>query len=330
MVPGSTKSGKRLGLAWLALTIAVGAGLIPYSTAALPQHDPKPVTCKLRAGDHRLHVRARDLREPSEVRRRPPRNPDRKRSPAFLVLERRLDEITVIDGTFPQGVTIHEEGSSILDLPRVVRSCGTQPTVTNVDSIEIALGRHSRSASLVLDLRYGGFAPGYTDEGDGGSEIELEARLGDGSAFVPATRNPDSIAVTRPVTTRHPGPTAVNLNADEPSPDTDLVIGRHAVLQISGAGGDDRLSSNGGASIRVGTIPVDLDGGHGADLLTGGRGTEAFSGGPGRDRIDAGAGRDFVFALGRNRIDCGPGFDTVLFIDAGGHRLHGCEEAFRL
>jgi hypothetical protein len=331
---GSTKSRRLLALGWLATT-AVAAGVIAHSTAAAPQREPKPVTCELRAGDHRLQVRARDLRQRIDVRRRAPGNRDRirrnvrvERAPAFMTIERRIDEITVIDGTSEPVVFLDEEESAF-DFPRDVRSCGGQPTVTNIDSIEIGLGRHSREASLVLDLRFGALAPGFTDEGDGSSEIEVQARLGEGGAFVQATRNPDSIAVTRPPAARLPGPTAVNLNADEPSPDEDLVIGRHAVVAVYGAGGDDTLSSTGGVSFRVGTIQVDLDGGQGADSLTGGRGTEAFSGGPGRDRIDAGAGRDFVFALGRgpDRIDCGRGIDAA-FVEGRRHRLHDCEHRF--
>ena len=64
-----------------------------------------------------------------------------------------------------------------------LRSCGSPPTVDAIDSVAIELGKHAQSADLHLDLRYGMLAPGATDEGDGGSEIELEA-----TARRPATR----------------------------------------------------------------------------------------------------------------------------------------------
>lgn len=313
---GSAKSGQRLRLAGLALAIAVGTG----STVANAAPDrPAPVTCSLEASGQRLDVRLRDARERLDVDL-PPGIPDRfadelRRElsfPAAVEIERRIDAITVVDRTesrFAEAEPDPFEFGFGED-----RACPARPAVTATDSIRLRLGRHSESANLLLDLAYGRLEPGITDEGDGGSEIEVDARLGYGEAAIRLTRDPDAFAVERPETTGEPGRVRVNLNAGEPVADHDLVLGRHSGLAVLGAGGDDLMSSAGGRGDPDELPPPTLAGGQGADTLTGGRGSELLWGGPGVDSIDAGPGFDAIAVLERavDALDCGPGRDIVI------------------
>jgi hypothetical protein len=302
--------------------------------------EPPSVTCSVHERAQELAILARDRREriPAphhlDLSRLPPqiRHDIRRElrkvhvTEAEVRIERRIDEITVIDETPSfSGIGFYgdeSEGS--------VRRCGPPPTVGAIDSIDVALGKHSDSADLSLDLRYGALAPGASDEGDGGSEIELDAHLGSGYAELTMTRGADSVTVDRRATARHPAPTVVNLNAAESSPDGDLTVGRISPVLVDGRGGDDRLSSSGGPAIseelfeETGTVLV---GGQGADALVGGAGADGLFDGPGRDEFEAGAGSDAIIALGRvpDRIDCGPGLDFAI-VSGGLRQVHRCEK----
>jgi hypothetical protein len=298
-----------------------------------------PVTCSTNVDRHRLDVRLRDRREvfrvPPEIRRQI-NLPGRivSETPSVVRIERRIDEITVIDETpttsigfpsvavFDSDTEVPEEGS--------VRSCGAPPTVTGTDSVRLRLGTRSESADMFLDLRYGRLEPGFGDEGDGAPEIELDARLGSGMGLVRMTRGTDEVAVVRPPAGTT-GPVKANLNAGEAVPDSDLVLGRQSILLIDGLGGNDRLGSAGGPSDLDAETGVLLAGSQGEDLLTGGRGTDVLDGGAGPDVIEAGAGADGVLADGRasDRIDCGPGFDLLIFV-RDVHRVRNCERRISL
>lgn len=287
---------------------------------------PKPapsVTCATHTGSHRLVIHAHELRERLHIpqrflrhlsarERRQLRRIERliQRTPAEIVLERRIDEITVVDQT-----------SNLFELDPFaepaasLRNCGPPPTVDTIDSVAVKLGKHSRSANLHLDLRFGALAPGATDEGDGSSEIELEGRLGGGTAAVQMTRGDDTVLAKRLGNARDPGPTTVNLNAAEPSPDADLRVGHQSSVLIKGGGGNDSLSSAGDAADPGDLLLVLLlEGGQGDDRLTGGDGSDALLDGPGDDRIKAGVGSDAVISVGHghDHVDCGPGFDLAV------------------
>jgi Ca2+-binding RTX toxin-like protein len=283
------------------------------------------VTCEVHTRTHELAIHAHDLTErflaPGELAELPPRIrhefrdllPAVERTPAGLRIERRIDEITVIDQT--EGVLATSFGSEVAlgEHSGHVRRCGSAPTVDAIDAVRVDLGRHSDSANLDLDLRYGLLAPGATDEGDGNSEIELAAHLGTGYANVTLTRGPDTVFLARP-TGGGTAPTAVNLNQLEPAPDADLTIGHRSAVLIYGGGGDDSLASSGGRPVPDEESPAILAGGQGDDELVGGTGYDELFDGPGRDRLSAGPGVDAILALGHapDRIDCGPGFDLAL------------------
>ena len=325
-----------------------GVGAVVVATAAIAapafagadQPKPQAVTCEVHAGARELAIRLRDIREhvnllegldvsdlPRDIRHQIRRQRHRvfKASPV-LAIERRIDEITVLDQTKDPGfVDVYGPPSE-----GAVRSCG-QPLVGTTDRVSIATGRHTHEADLHLDLQYGLLAPGPTDEGDGSSEIELDARLGTGTATVGMTRGADFVTVERPHSAARPHPTAINLDAAEGNPDADLVVGHRSPVIVVGRGGDDQLSTSGGVTARdldtEGFTSALLFGGQGNDKLTGGDGSDGLIDGPGRDRIDAGGGLDQVLALGGapDRIDCGPGFDLALVRSKDSHVRH-CEK----
>lgn len=331
------------GAAALGCIGAIAAASTAASAGGESSDRPEPVSCSTNSDRHRLDVRLRDRREVLRVRGLlPPRIRDEldlprrivREIPSVVLIERRIDEITVLDETPSQTIDFpsivgFDTGLDVGD-GGFVRSCGAPPTVTGTDSVRLRLGGRSESADMFLDLRYGRLEPGFTDEGDDASEIELDARLGSGVAFVKMTRGIDEVAVVRPPA-GNTAPVTANLNAGEAAPDPDLVLGRRSILLIDGSGGNDRLGSVGGESdlnIETGAV---LAGGQGADLLTGGRGSDLLYGGPGADVIDAAAGADAVLADGRapDRIDCGPGFDFVAFF-RDVHRFRSCERRFNL
>lgn len=305
------------------LAIATVAISLVASAGAAPSRDPDPVTCDNRTGRHTLAVRLRDEVERFRI---PPRFADpgeptvlEERTPAEATIERRIDEVTVLDE--------FAEGDSLIDSDRgSPQSCGSPPTVTNTDSIRIGLGKRSEVGDLFVNLQYGALAPGFIDEGDGSSEIELEARLGYGFAVVTMTRGADSAAARRPP--GEFGPTRVNFNAGEEVFDHDMTVGGKTLLGLLAGGGDDTLTSSGigRAQNPFDISSVVLAGGQGADALTGGKGAELFFNGSGADVVEAGGGDDMIIATGRapDRVDCGPGEDRVL-VTRPGSRLSRCE-----
>ena len=309
--------------------------------AAAPEGRPAPsVTCAMHSGSHRLVIHAHELRERFHFPHRcleglSPRDRHQlhrlerqiHRTPAEIAVERRIDEVTVLDRTSESPFENELFGE---EPPGSLRNCGSPPTVDAVDSVAIELGKHSRSANLDLDLRYGLLAPGATDEGDGGSEIELEGRLGDGYAEVQMTRGADSVLARRAGNGRGQGPTTLNLNAAEASTDADLEVGHQSPVLVHGGGGEDVLTSAGGPDDLDAGAGVALEGGEGDDTLIGGDGSDSLIDGPGDDRIDAGPGSDGVISVGHghDHVDCGPGFDLVLVASTAGVRH--CEKVLTL
>jgi hypothetical protein len=162
-------------------------------------------------------------------------------------------------------------------------------------------GQRLRDAELSLDFRFGFFEPGATDEGDGGSEIELDVDLGGGAVSVRMTRNVDPVTFGTVA-----GRNALDRNADKAADDVDLRLGSRDFLSLEGAGsGDELLGSDDPPFSSAPLLPF-VAGGEGADLLRGGFGPDALFGGLGPDRIDAGPGRGFIAALGDCERVVGP------------------------
>jgi hypothetical protein len=206
--------------------------------------------------------------------------------------------------------------------------CGpVAPTVSNVDTISVFA-----RTELALDLRKGRLAPGFTNEGDGSSEIEIDARFSHtGGLRVRGSRRADGIVMGE-----LNGVHAVNLNSREAHRDADVTVdGGYNVLSVLGRGGNDRISARGGRGFDAPlTTKTTISAGAGRDRVKGGSLRDLIGGGAGADRISPGAGTDRIKSLGgvdrlrlrdgeRDYARCGPGEDKVKADRKD--RLAGCD-----
>jgi Ca2+-binding RTX toxin-like protein len=195
-------------------------------------------------------------------------------APAAATHSCSLDEANgTLSITFGQRATVKRSDDAII----VKGQPCDGATVFNTDLIRFIAADPDRSQAMRISLGGGPFAPGLTDEGDGGSEIEFEIETGFGG---------DTIVVLGPPSSDHfvAGHLGVNLNADEPVEDLDLPRG--AVL--AGRGGADYLDVNGSAATGLPTF-ASVRGGGGDDILIAAGGLDAsgqYRGGGGHDLLD--------------------------------------------
>jgi RTX calcium-binding nonapeptide repeat (4 copies) len=301
-------AGAALVLAGLLAVIALGNA----SSEAGERSRDREVKCTYRPETDTLFVRLKahrpDLRGVPRRFRRLFRDFE---SSAAAAIELRIGEITVLEGDeYDEG---YESGP--------IRCGGGTPTVANTDTVVVRKGKRVSEGYLFLDFRYGLLEPGLTDEGDGGSEIELDVDLDGGEVFTRMTRGSDRVSFDQAG-----GRTAINLNGAEGVDDADLLLGAGDLVYLQAGGSNDELLTIEGAPSpgRFEFIQI-LDGGVGNDQISGGAGPDGISGGFGSDRIDAGAGPDLIYALGKpDVIDCGPGRDVVL-LTGRRHDLQHCE-----
>jgi Ca2+-binding RTX toxin-like protein len=205
------------------------------------------------------------------------------------------------------------------------RPCtGGTPTVDNTDRIDLRrIATPLLDTLTFIDLSRGPFGPGATPE-SGGSDIEIDADLGDDADFDFTGTNKGDYWVFGSKGDLH----QVNLNPAEKSHDADLVVhGTPEEFYINGSPGNDKLLGAGGKgtggplSVHIGAI-----GGAGNDTLAGGDADDYFQGDHGADVIRGGAGDDRIDVYGSEGADhlfCGPGDDH-----AGVHKhdvAHDCE-----
>jgi hypothetical protein len=163
-----------------------------------------------------------------------------------------------------------------------------------------------------LDLRGGPMAPGFSDEGDGSSEIEFSVSFPAGSASrvpIGGSGGPDRIILGDLAHRR-----GVNLNAAEDVDDPDVTI-RGATPLVYGHRGADVVSARGGNGF-IGPYPgsVVAFGDRGDDLLSGGPKRDYLFGGRGHDTMKGDGGWDFLIARDDTRdvVRCGRGSDFAL------------------
>jgi RTX calcium-binding nonapeptide repeat (4 copies) len=193
------------------------------------------------------------------------------------------------------------------------RPCtGGTPTVNNTDRIDLRRIADPLLGTLTfIDVTGGPIGPGATPE-KGGSEIEIDADLGEEPSFdITGTRKAD-YWVFGSKGDRH----QVNLNPAEKSPDADLVVhGAPEDFFTSGSPGDDRwLASGGKGTGGPLAVHIGVAGGAGDDTLAGGRADDYFQGDHGADVIRGGAGDDRIDLYGSegsDRLFCGPGKDRA-------------------
>lgn len=177
-------------------------------------------------------------------------------------------------------------------------SCrGGRPTVHSVDSI--AYKSRGSINGLTIDLGEGRLGPGATDEGDGSSEIEVQARLGSANPVLTVYGSGRRERITL-------GRDAINLDSSERRDDADLRFQAiHEKLEIDLGGSRDFFST---------AVADGFDGSY--------RGDATAIGGSGRDRLVGGpVGQVLVGDTGRDTMVGGPGPD-ILFGDEYGHPHH--------
>lgn len=294
----------------------------PFSLAGEDRKPPPPVSCTFAEERGTLTVRLRDEKVdlrlppglPSEIREEFREALEEFRQPGSATIQRRADDIVVL-GDSRRSSFFGDSGG------RGPIACeGGVPTVANTDTIRVRKGARAKNANLKIDLTYGRLEPGATDEGDGSSEIELDAAVG-GRVAVRMTRGADPVTLGRGASG-----TSLNLNAAELTADDDLVVDEESRIQVDGAGSADsiELAEGGSASELRG---LTLTGGQGDDLLRAGSDMDRLFPGTGRDRVEAGGGSDLVIAFesAPDRIDCGGGMDFVLISEDSRHGFHDCE-----
>ena len=154
----------------------------------------------------------------------------------------------------------------------------------------------------LIDESSGAFAPGFTKEADGTSEIEiLFAVPRDTAGYGPEL---EIIGTAAADTVRVGGPGAVNFGYDD---DIDITLQSGARdVTVKGMGGNDYLTGLGSdSSIILGrsNVPLDFDGGAGNDFVYGGNAADTLSGGAdgddyfqtqdsAKDVVNGGSGQD--------------------------------------
>ena len=191
------------------------------------------------------------------------------------------------------------------------RPCtGGTPTVSNTDRIDLRRIADPLLGTLTfIDLTGGPLGPGATPE-KGGSEIEIDADLGEEPEFDLTGTKKGDYWVFGSKGDRH----QVNLNAGEKAPDADLVVhGAPEEFFMSGSPGDDKWIGSGGKGTGGPlTVHIGAAGGAGDDTLAGGRDDDYFEGDHGADVIRGGAGDDRIDVYGSEGADhllCGRGDD---------------------
>jgi Ca2+-binding RTX toxin-like protein len=204
-------------------------------------------------------------------------------------------------------------------------------TVTNTDTINATGG--GGKDDFFVDIGGGLFAPGFTDEGDGTSEIEIHVNAGGGLDQVGADGGGLSDFLVL-------GSGGFNLNGDS---DADVIFSETEFLGLFGFEGNDTLTARGGFGTGgpVGAAIFGFQGndrilsGRRADFLGGGSGKDVVKAGPGRDRVGGGSGADKLFGQegndrlsgrgGNDRLVGGPGNDTCVQ-GPGRGTIRSCEK----
>jgi len=216
---------------------------------------------------------------------------------------------------------------------------GGTPTVLNTDTIVVRTSAGNPAVELRLDG--GPFAPGATGEPEGAAEIEIHIA----DALLAAVIGTSAGEEFR----WGPGGALPGLNLNprnDGDRDVDVTVSGDSFLIANGAGGDDTITAQPGASIRNGVFSIGgpgndllrappgtyatiqggsgndviigsrkddlLDGGRGNDRVSGRAGPDDITGGRGTDRLSGGSGRDDISGgRGNDRLSGGSGGDVI-------------------
>jgi len=205
--------------------------------------------------------------------------------------------------------------------------CGAA-TTSNTDLVVIQ-GGGPAGVLFLADQSFGAFAPGFTGEPTGTSEIEFEFHPSGAIVFI-GTSAPTVVRL---------GTAGANVNGDDdvdvtllsvpagfgfvggPGNDDIAATGGFGTgdpatrdLVANGGGGNDLLSAGLGRAFLEGFGGNDVViGGPKGDLLTGGSGKDRLVGGGGRDRLQGDSGKDRLLGgRGKDRLDGGKGRDRCV------------------
>ena len=205
--------------------------------------------------------------------------------------------------------------------------CGAA-TTSNTDLV-VVQGGGPEGVLFLADQSQGAFAPGFTAEPTGTSEIEFEFHPSGAIVFI-GTGAPTVVRL---------GTAGANVNGDD---DVDVsLFSTPAGFGFVGGPGDDNIAATGGFGtgdpsprefvanggggndvIVAGRGRAFLEGFGGDDVVRGGPKRDVLTGGPGNDRVLGGAGRDRIEGMagddrllggrGKDRINGGPGRDRCV------------------
>jgi Ca2+-binding RTX toxin-like protein len=238
---------------------------------------------------------------------------------------------TCVWGTGTMTVTLNANGDDATFLRSgaaiLVNGSGCQgATVNNTDAIHVTTDNPTdvEDNTVTISNAGGRFQPGATAETPGTySEIEWQIDMGYGfntMVFLGGSNN-DYVTLGK-----GGGVGAMNLNANETSPDVDVAFDAYPSHQVlmRGYGGADVLRANGGVGTGAEYPPyVTLFGGNGADQLWGSRADDLLGGGAGNDMLLGLASFDWLRGGTGNDLLFGGPADDTLDGNAGADRLNG-------
>jgi Ca2+-binding RTX toxin-like protein len=183
-----------------------------------------------------------------------------------------------------------------------VDGSGCGATMTTTDLIEVTA---TVPITVEIDLNGGAFAPGATAEAKGTSEIEWALELAAGSTLV-VEGGPDRDVV---VAAKDATGAGLAFGAGDDDLEVRFPSANPSSVVLRGADGNDVLRGDGLGPRSPVSIPLEILGGAGDDVVVGGGGVDRLAGNAGADVLRGGAGDD--------RLDGGLGDDLVSYADAG-------------
>jgi Ca2+-binding RTX toxin-like protein len=155
-------------------------------------------------------------------------------------------------------------------------------SVGNTDAVHVV-----SDGDVTIDPATGPFRPGFTPESTGTSEIEFDVAFTSPQVLaIDGTPGPDDMVI---------GVKGVNVDGDD---DADVTFVNAARVVLFADAGDDELSALGGSGTgNTASMPLELWGGDGNDVIDGGSGPDILVGGRGSDDLDGRNGNDLLYGL---------------------------------
>jgi Ca2+-binding RTX toxin-like protein len=155
-------------------------------------------------------------------------------------------------------------------------------SVGNADAVHVV-----SDGDVTIYPRSGPFEPGFTGESSGLAEIEFDVAFTAPKVLaILGSEGPDDMVI---------GLKGVNVDGDD---DADVTFVNAARVVLTALGGDDELSALGGSGTgSPASMPLELWGGDGNDVIDGGSGADIVVGGSGSDALDGRNGNDRLYGF---------------------------------